>query len=352
MLALACLLLALLGSANKDVSVPDGNVTQEQESVFPAETAATETAIPMPWDEPGAKQPADYTWEEYDALTGAQQKAFKVHLGVEAYSKWLDNMRGTADVKPWDEPGAKQPEEYSWEEYEALSTVHQIAFQHYLGLDAFSAWLTGVQREATPWDESGSKQPADYTWKEFEALTAGQQMAFQSDLGAAGFEKWIDQVQSQSQANPWDRSGAKQPEKYTWKEIEALTAGQQMAFQEALGAEGFDEWLNQVQNQSAAKPWEKAGAKQPEKYTWKELEALTPAQQMAFQEALGNEGFEAWMNQAQTQDEVNPWDKSGAKQPEDYTWEEFEALTPAQQMAFQNDLGPDAFDTWLTKNEK
>lgn len=405
MLALACLLFALLGRGNKDVSVPDGNVTQEQESAFPAETAATETVIPMPWDESGAKQPADYTWEEYDALTGAQQKAFKAYLGVEVYGKWLDGVRETADVKPWDEIGAKQPEEYSWEEYEALPTVHQIAFQHYLGLDAFTLWLNNVQGQlvATPWDEPGAKQPADYTWEEFEALTGSQQMIFQYSLGTAGFQHWLEEAQRQEEVfpwetegakqpadytlkefeiltpaqqmafqavlgfdafdawlnhsqvqnvtYPWEKAGAKQPAAYTWKEFESLTPEQQMAFQDTLGAEEFDEWMNRVQNQNVTNPWEKAGAKQPEEYTWEAFEVLTPAQQMAFQDALGADGFEIWMNQAQIQEEVNPWDKSGAKKPEDYTWEEFEALNPAQKMAFQNDLGPEAFDTWLAKNE-
>ena len=47
----------------------------------------------------------------------------------------------------------------------------------------------------------------------------------------------------------------------------------------------------------------------------------------------------------------NPWDEKGAKQPSEYTWEEFEALSAAQQMAFQNSFESiDDFDKWLTAN--
>ena len=351
-LGLACFMFILFGeekTASRDVPETKTGIQTELEETQSTEATLTDATSAMPWDEAGAKQPVDYTWEEYDALTGVQQKAFKAHLGVEAYSKWLDSVRGTADVKPWDEAGAKQPEEYSWAEYEALSTAHQIAFQHYLGLDDFSTWMASVQREATPWDEAGSKQPADYTWEEFEALTAAHQMLFQYDLGTEGFDKWLNSVQNPTEAKPWEKSGAKQPEDYTMKEFERLTAAQQMAFQNVLGEDGFEKWMNQAQNQGEMNPWEKSGAKQPADYTLKEFERLTAAQQMAFQNALGADGFEEWINQAQNQKEINPWERSGAKQPEDYTWEEFEALTAAQQMAFQNYLGSEAFEAWLSR---
>ena len=66
---------------------------------------------------------------------------------------------------------------------------------------------------------------------------------------------------------------------------------------------------------------------------------------------LGFDGFAQWMNHAQqpTQPPEMPWEVAGAKQPEDYTWEDFEALTVAQQIAFQNYLGEAAFETWLNR---
>lgn len=39
-----------------------------------------------------------------------------------------------------------------------------------------------------------------------------------------------------------------------------------------------------------------------------------------------------------------------AKQPAEYTYDEFNNLTPGQQMAFQKYLGEEAFDAWLNAN--
>jgi len=364
-IALALTVLVLSGvlagcgagkTADAETSVAEMEMvpsTQEaSQATEPTVTESTETepVTPMPWDEAGAKQPADYTWEEYEALTGAQQQAFRACLGAE-YAQWLDGMRAYANVKPWDEPGAKQPDAYTWEEYEALTPGQQIAFQHYLGRDAFSVWLDRVQGQIgdMPWDEAGAKQPVDYTWEEFDSLTGSQQMIFQYHLGEAGFKSWLEDAEHQDEVFPWEADGAKQPVEYTWEEFEALTPAQQMAFQAVLGIDVFDSWLNKAQFQSVTYPWEKTNAKQPEEYTWSEFEALTPEQQMAFQVYLGAEGFDNWLNCAQSQTEVAPWERPGAKQPNDYTWSEFEALPPAQKMAFQEHLGAEGFDNWMNR---
>jgi hypothetical protein len=107
--------------------------------------------------------------------------------------------------------------------------------------------------------------------------------------------------------------------------------------------------MKKAQGQMSSNPWEKPGAKQPADYTWEEFEALTGAQQMAFQDYLGEKGFEEWLNRVQNQTEKNPWEEPGTKQPQDYTYEEFEALTAAQQMAFQDYLGEEAFEAWLNR---
>ena len=348
----AWLLFSLLGAKEpvENYDPTTGETVQQEETTEPAETE--EVAL-MPWEEKGAKQPEDYTWEEYEALTAQQQKAFRDFLGDD-FAKWLDSVREEAEIPPWDEPGAKQPEDYTWEEYEALTAAQQMAFQKYLGEKGFEDWQSKVQKdlETNPWDEPGAKQPKDYTWEEFEALTAAQQMAFQKHLGEKGFEDWLNKVQEKPAAeNPWEQPGAKQPKDYTWAEFEALTAAQQMAFQDYLGEAGFEEWLEKIQMETGKHPWELPGGKKPQDYTWEEFEALTAAQQMAFQNYLGAEGFETWLNKVQEQEQsaANPWEVPGAKQPEDYTYEEFEALTAAQQIAFQNHLGEEAFEAWLNR---
>ena len=150
---------------------------------------------------------------------------------------------------------------------------------------------------------------------------------------------------------PWE-NGGKQPKDYTWEEFEALTPAQQVAFQNTFESfEDFEAWMEKAQMLSVDKPWENGG-KQPKDYTWAEFEALTPAQQIAFQNSFGSTAaFEAWMEKAQFGSTGNPWE-NGGKQPKDYTWAEFEALTPAQQIAFQNSFGSmEEFDKWLTKNQ-
>ena len=305
----------------------------------------------IPWEKPGAKQPKDYTWEEFEALTIGQQMAFQKYLGEAGFEAWLNKVQGQTAANPWEEPGAKQPKDYTWEEFSALTAKQQMAFQKHLGEAGFEAWLNKVQNQTAknPWDQPGAKQPKDYTWKEYETLSAEQQMAFQKHLGEKEFEAWLNKVQNQTAANPWDKPGAKQPKDYTMEEFEALTAEQQMAFQKHLGETEFEAWLNKAQSQTAKNPWDQPGAKQPQDYTMEEFEALSAAQQMAFQKYLGDAGFEAWLNKAQNQTTANPWDKPGAKQPKDYTWEEFEALSAAQQMAFQSYMGPEAFEAWMSQ---
>ncbi|MBO5069615.1 MAG: hypothetical protein J6C37_04555, partial [Roseburia sp.] len=131
-----------------------------------------------------------------------------------------------------------------------------------------------------------------------------------------------------------------------------LTGAQQIAFQNSFeSAEAFDEWMNEVQEVTQTNPWEN-GEKKPSDYTWEEFNALTGAQQIAFQNSFESvEAFDEWLQEAQFGDTDNPWE-NGGKQPKDYTWKEFEALTPAQQMAFQRSFGSiEEFEKWLTANQ-
>jgi hypothetical protein len=297
-----------------------------------------------PWEKPGAKQPADYTWEEYEALTKVQQKAFRDHLGSDGFEVWLEKVQ--EEENPWEEEGAKQPEDYTWEEYTALTEAQKEAFQEYLGADSYVEWMEkALQLGAYPWEETAAKQPGKYTWEDYVALTEDQQAAFQDHLGEESMKAWLRKIAD----IPWDEPKAKQPEDYTLEEYENLEDPQQLAFRVWLGVEEFEAWLAEAQLPKEANPWEKPGAKQPKDYTWEEFAALTVNQQMAFQNYLGEDGFEAWLDKVQGELEKYPWEKPGAKQPADYTWEEFEALTAGQQMAFQKYLGPDAFDAWLNR---
>ena len=316
------------------------------------QTPTTKVDVPVV----SGKQPSQYTWAEYLAMDGAQKEAFRQSFGSDAvFEAWMEKAQRQEPTEestglPW-EQGGKQPEDYTWAEFEALTGEEQMAFQNALGAEAFEAWLDQAQNpvEPDPWDQPGAKQPEAYTWEEFEALSAAHQMRFQNALGEERFEQWL--IRAQRPAMPWD-NGGKQPEDYSWAEFEALTGEQQMAFQDSFASQSaFDAWLEQnlPRETTPAMPWDNGG-KQPEDYTWAEFEALTGEQQMAFQNAMGAEAFEAWLNRAQNPPAANPWDHPGAKQPKDYTWAEFEALTGEQQMAFQSSFARfEDFEAWLQR---
>ena len=204
-----------------------------------------------------------------------------------------------------------------------------------------------LPEEKYPW-ENGGKLPSEYTLEEYEALTGAQQMAFHRWFeDDAAFDAWMENAQTEKTDNPWE-NGGKQPNEYTMEEYEALTEAQQMAFFNWFeNVEAFDAWLQAAQSPKSDHPWDNGG-KLPDEYTWEEFEALTGAQQMAFQNWFKSESaFAEWMANAQSPKPEHPWE-NGGKLPNEYTWEEYEALTAAQQIAFQNWFDPyEAFENWM-----
>lgn len=188
----------------------------------------------------------------------------------------------------------------------------------------------------------------DCTWEAFEAMSAQEQMEFQNSFPSIeAFDAWLQSVQPAQAPMPWD-DGGKQPDEYTMEEFDALTAEQQMAFQNSFeDPDGFDEWLERAESEALALPWENGG-KQPEDYTWEEFEALSMELQIAFQESFGGIGaFDAWMQKA-TYEELPDFSEGDGKALADHTWEEFENMTAEEQIRFQNSFESfEAFDQWL-----
>ena len=323
-----------------------------------------ENAKELPWEKEG-RQPSDYTWEEYEALSAEHQMAFQNSFeNIAAFDKWKERVNPEQPVTklPWEEEGATQPYDYTWEEFEKLTDAQQIAFQNtFESIEAFEEWRKSAQgdenkTEAIPW-ENGGKQPCEYSWEEYNALSEYLQMKFQTSFeNAEAFDEWLRKVQggAEEESNiPWE-NGGKQPSEYTWEEFEALSAELQMKFQNSFGGiEAFDEWLRKAQGGTESKvPWEADDAKKPSEYTWAEFEALSSELQMKFQNSFASiEEFDEWLQKAQDIEADKPWE-NGGKQPAEYTWEEFEALTPALQMAFQNSFASiDDFDAWLVANK-
>lgn len=189
-----------------------------------------------------------------------------------------------------------------------------------------------------------------YTWEEFEALSQEEQVEFQNSFKSQkGFEKWMVKAQKNISL-PW-KEGGKKPSEYTWEEFEALTATQQIKFQDSFeNFEEFERWMEEAQIVKVDVPWENGG-KQPKDYTWEEFEALTAEQQMAFQNSFKDaDGFEKWMESVTESEEVKiSFEKNDLFS---VTWEEFEAMTGEEQMIFQNSFGSfEEFDKWLKANE-
>lgn len=179
--------------------------------------------VELPWEESGAKQPENYTWAEYQALTEAQKSAFQdAFVTPEAYDKWLEKVgqktpevdagedqedgKTSFETMPWEKSGAKQPENYTWAEYQALTAEQKDAFiAAFASPEAYDAWLVkngqkkaeedtapGDGFETMPWEKSGAKQPENYTWAEYQALTAYQKTVFQASFATPdAYEAWM-----------------------------------------------------------------------------------------------------------------------------------------------------------------
>lgn len=266
------------------------------------------------------------------------------------------------DLLPW-ENGGKKPEEYTWAEYEALTVYQKEAFFDSFGSSVeFDAWMSRVTGssviEPMPW-EDGGKQPKEYTWAEYEVLTTLQKEAFfDSFENDEAFDDWMrlvagrnETVETKTEQMLWEKDG-KQPEEYTWAEYKDLTASQKEEFFDSFAsAEAFDDWMNRESSTGKQMPWEK-GRKQPEEYTWAEYQALSASRKEAFYDSFESaDAFDAWMNRVTSGTEKMPWE-NGGKQPENYTWAEYEALTVFQKEAFFDSFDDvKDFESWLTANQ-
>lgn len=212
------------------------------------------------------------------------------------------------------------------------------------------------------------QNPETFSWAEFEALDAAQQILFQRSFASdEAFTQWltrmqprIDETESQPPEYPWETDGTKQPEDYTWEEFCALDASTQIAFQYAFEKDEFQTWMDQFEQEGEpvldknSTQWEH----DLDSYTWSAFQAMTPEQQIQFQNAFTDmDAFLRWkerVNPSDTEDvpelEGNPWEMDGAKAPAEYSWEDFLTLTASQQIAFQQAFPEeDGFLRWYEK---
>ncbi len=307
----------------------------------------------------GRKENAGVPDPEKDPSLGGNTNTGSNQNGSSNNNTGSNTPTVTPIVHPW-EKGGKAPSAYSWAEYNALDAKYKDGLYNWFGENGmkFEDWQIQAQEEndrfeaeELPW-ENGGKQPSEYTWAEYQLLSKGQQIAFQTAIGGNRvFDAWLQQMQPDVGGMPWETG--KRPDEYSLAEFNALSGAQQMAFQSWFGSNAaFDRWMQNAQaaEDAGENRWE--GDKLPSEYTWAEFKALSGAQQMAFQSWFGsNAAFERWMQNAQSDggsDMDMPWD-NGGRRPDEYTWDEFLALGDAEMMAFQDwfvDKGLD-FEDWM-----
>ena len=196
-----------------------------------------------------------------------------IKLENEDDSETEDDPEAGVETMPWEEPGAKQPEEYTWEEYCALSIEQQIEFQNSFSDNGFEAWLAKIQEDidieddldipdvsdsandpasdgSFDWVQTGTKKPEDYTWEEFCALTNEQQDAFINSFDSqAEFEAWLNKNKGNVDVTDPGLPLDKKPEDYTWEEFCALDEAEMDAFIASFDSQAaFEAWLLKFQD--------------------------------------------------------------------------------------------------------
>ena len=149
------------------------------------------------------KEPEEYRMEDFLALSEAEKEAFSNYLNASGigFEQWYAAAKAEAEKMPWNEAGAKLPDSYTIEEYRKLSDTQKEAFSQYLNEvgTGFDQWYAAaVEAEtACPWDEVGAKQPNEYTMEEFEALTEAQKELFSLWLNENGysFQSWFQDAE-------------------------------------------------------------------------------------------------------------------------------------------------------------
>lgn len=254
---------------------------------------------------------SDYTWEDFNSMSNEEKDAFYERFETEEdFEKWKDSVQPTETEYDfqWNEPG-KAPNEYTWEEYQTLTPEKQEAFyQWFESVTDFEAWMESakIPEDPTPvWDKSG-KTPSEYTLEEYQSLSPEEQDAFYQWFASEDeFMSWLNDAmpEPEEEEEPdWEKT----PQDYTWEEYQSLTPQEQEVFYHWFGSvEEFEVWMNEVKPvETMPESWDKPG-KNPDEYTWDEYQALTPEEQDLFYLWFATlDDFEAWMTEAQSESNI------------------------------------------------
>ena len=136
------LLLLLLAACSNEPSAETGGTTG---SVPQTTAAATADPTADLWE---GKLPEAYSWAEFTSLSDVlQEQFFEWFASAEDFEAWrgLAQFEDTYGQLPWNH-GGKEPDLYTWEEFEALSDAHQEMFYEWFETDeSFHAWMDSVR---------------------------------------------------------------------------------------------------------------------------------------------------------------------------------------------------------------
>ncbi len=138
-------------------------------------------------------------------------------------------------------------------------------------------------------------------------------------------------------------------EEYTWEQYELLTPEEKMVFPDFFNSmEEYNAWYESVKPKDdgdSIAPTINLNGKEPTGFTWEEYQNLTPEEQMLFPDYFDSmEEYNNWYKSVKPKDDDNntvPTINLNGKEPTDFTWEEYQSLTIDERAIF-----PDYFESF------
>lgn len=94
------------------------------------------------------KQPEEFTLEDYQELTAEEKEIFPDYFeSLDKYNEWYESIQ---TYEEWDDLftidlKGKQPEEFTWEDYQELTVEEKEVFPDYFeSYDAYQKWYESV----------------------------------------------------------------------------------------------------------------------------------------------------------------------------------------------------------------
>lgn len=310
-------------------------------------STAKETSVKpliLPW-EVGGKHPKEYALEDFEALTEEQRAVFlQCEPESPAYKAWLAKENAPETEAPIvDETEAPVIDETEAPVVDETKPPVDDKVDETEGKEDEPVHSEPVETEAPaqngqlPWEPEEGRDPFDYTLEEYNRLSDEQKEIFRDSFAnPSQYDLWLVKV------------GLREPDG-----------------SETFVPEEDDSGIVVI-------PWDVEGAKPHSSYTKEDYDKLSAQMQELFLMFFPSpEAREAWMIQyglmeapeeeAPPEDDFSggfvveeiPWEKDGAKQPEEYTWAEYERLTPFQKEVFRDSFFlPEEFDAWMEKNAR